>query len=51
MLSYRPEVEEYVELSCQHMGVFFRSSNGAGFRPGCMIFSKGHAEIFTVLEA
>ena len=51
MLGYRPEAEEYVELSCQHMGMFFRSSNGAGYRPGCMIFRIHHAEIFQDLDA
>ena len=51
MLSYRPEAKEYVELSCQHIGVFYRSSNGAGYRPGCMIFRIHHAEIFSDLEA
>ena len=51
MLSYRPEAEEYVELSCQHIGVFYRLSNGAGYRPGCMIFRIHHAEIFLDLEA
>ena len=51
MLGYRPEAEEYVELSCQHMGVFFRPSNGVGYRPGCMIFRIHHAEIFPDLEA
>ena len=51
MLSYRPEADEYVKLNCQHTGVFYRLSNGAGYRPGCMIFRIHHAEIFPDLEA
>ena len=52
VLSFRPEAELYVELSCTCMLHFiFRSPKGAGLDPGVTKYSRGHDEFSAGSEA
>ena len=52
MLSFRPEAELVIELSCTCMLHFiFRSPKGAGLVPGVTKYSRGHAEFSAGSEA
>ena len=51
VLSFRPEAELFVELSCMSVVLHSQVTQSAGLVPGLTKFSRGHAEFSAGSEA